>query len=75
MSPWMVMPAEAGRDIICVYVYMYNPVKKFLSSSMREVVQSTQQIAGLSLQEGYQTEHRSVAGQGKVCVAPAFKVV
>lgn len=28
------MPAEAGRAIICVYVYMYNPVKKFLSSSM-----------------------------------------
>lgn len=58
MSPWMVMPAEAGRAIICVYVYMYNPVKKFLSSSMREVVQSTQQIAGLSLQEGYQIEDR-----------------
>ena len=54
----MVMPAEAGRAIICVYVNMYNPVKKFLSSSMREVVQSTQQIAGLSLQEGYQIEDR-----------------
>lgn len=41
---------------MCVCVYMYNPVERFLSSSMREVVQCTQQIAGLSLQEGYQIE-------------------
>lgn len=57
------MDGDASRSIIgregksiCVCVYMYNPVKRFLSSSMREVVQCTQQIAGLSLQEGYQIE-------------------